>query len=178
MIASASLHSEQLAHAPAALPQCHHSRLHIGLDAAYCPDCKHSFGPRTEEYKACLEPRPTIVPTLSAQSTQSEEFRVQDKPETTKTRTLSLEDLIRAAYQLDREDLRSLSSAITGLLQALEPEIRVEDGAGSSKSRTLSLERSGSFELKKINKCGPYLYLRWWSGGRHRSTYIGKPKND
>jgi len=29
-------------------------------------------------------------------------------------------------------------------------------------------------ELKMINNCGPYAYLRWREGGRTRSKYIGK----
>lgn len=32
----------------------------------------------------------------------------------------------------------------------------------------------GYYERKIINGCGPYLYLRYWSGGKHRSIYIGK----
>jgi hypothetical protein len=32
----------------------------------------------------------------------------------------------------------------------------------------------GYYEEKVINGCGPYLYLRYWSGGKHRSIYLGK----
>lgn len=32
----------------------------------------------------------------------------------------------------------------------------------------------GYYERKIINGCGSYLYLRYWSGGKHRSIYIGK----
>jgi len=34
----------------------------------------------------------------------------------------------------------------------------------------------GYYEQKMINNCGPYLYLRYWSGGKHRSVYLGKVK--
>lgn len=37
---------------------CEHSRIHAGLDAAYCPDCKRSFSQRSKEYKNALRPRP------------------------------------------------------------------------------------------------------------------------
>jgi hypothetical protein len=34
----------------------------------------------------------------------------------------------------------------------------------------------GSIELKMINKCGPYAYLRFRSGDTHHSFYLGKAK--
>ena len=30
---------------------CAHAQLHVGLDAAYCPDCRESFSPHTKEYQ-------------------------------------------------------------------------------------------------------------------------------
>ncbi len=41
---------QQLATTPAALPNCAHARLSIGLDQAYCPDCRRGFSPKTPEY--------------------------------------------------------------------------------------------------------------------------------
>ncbi len=32
----------------------------------------------------------------------------------------------------------------------------------------------GHLEMKIINGCGPYAYLRVWRGGRLTSTYLGK----
>ncbi len=34
----------------------------------------------------------------------------------------------------------------------------------------------GHVEAKMINGCGPYLYLRYWSGKTLKSKYIGKAK--
>ena len=34
----------------------------------------------------------------------------------------------------------------------------------------------GHVEAKMINGCGPYLYLRYWSGKTLKSKYIGKGK--
>ncbi len=34
----------------------------------------------------------------------------------------------------------------------------------------------GHIEAKTINGCGPYLYLRYWSGKTLKSKYIGKAK--
>jgi len=145
---------------------CTHDAIIPGLDCPYCPDCKSAFSSRTKEYKSVLE------------QPQPEKFRVHPKPETPKTRTLNLDELIRAAYHLDHPDLLKLMSAIQGLLEALESEeFRVQQEATMLKTRTLN-EQHGSFELKLINNCGPYLYLRWWSGGKHRSTYIGKAKSN
>jgi hypothetical protein len=37
--------------APVTPEECSHPRLLPGLDAAYCPDCRTSFGPNSKEYK-------------------------------------------------------------------------------------------------------------------------------
>ena len=36
--------------------------------------------------------------------------------------------------------------------------------------------QKGYIELKTINGCGPYRYLRYWDGKTHRSVYLGKQK--
>jgi len=36
----------------------------------------------------------------------------------------------------------------------------------------------GYVEEKMINGCGPYRYLRFWSGKKHRSVYLGKAQPD
>ena len=46
--------------------------------------------------------------------------------------------------------------------------------SGGSPISSKSGKKSGSVESKIINGCGPYLYLRFWSGGVHRSQYMGK----
>lgn len=47
-----AFHSTQMV--PPSAQQCFHPRLSLGLDHAYCPDCRSSFSPRTSEYKQCL----------------------------------------------------------------------------------------------------------------------------
>jgi hypothetical protein len=58
-------------HAQAASPvtpeECSHPRLLPGLDAAYCPDCRSAFGPRSKEYKLLQKtPNPKRVPVKDA----------------------------------------------------------------------------------------------------------------
>ncbi|MFG3816372.1 hypothetical protein VPK24_01885, partial [Limnothrix redekei LRLZ20PSL1] len=68
--------------------------------------------------------------------------------------------------------------AIAGLSQAL----REQAPAQTQENRSLSCGKAeksaqpsgGYFELKKIGRHGPYLYLRWRSAGKLRSTYLGK----
>ena len=58
-IASFPCKTQQLVtHSPAALPlsPCAHARLSIGLDLAYCPDCRREFKPKTPEYRSAISP--------------------------------------------------------------------------------------------------------------------------
>lgn len=97
-------------------------------------------------------------------------------------RTLKLNDLIQAAYQLPRSDVQALADALQGMLEAWEvtEELRGQTEDQVLEMRTLKQSKSasmrGHFELKMINGCGPYAYLRWWSGGKHRSSYLGKAR--
>lgn len=111
-----------------------------------------------------------------------EGVRVQPEPETTKTRTLTsgkLDDVIRLAHDLSDRDLELLGDAVHSMLQARM--VRVQEEPEKAERRTLTNKKAtqqGSFERKvvrKRGKCyGPYLYLRWWSNGVHKSTYLGK----
>lgn len=85
--------------------------------------------------------------------------------------------LIKLASGLSTGELQLLVDAIQGLLDARAGEngaVRVQDGDETTEKRTLTTDKQGSFEHKLIKGYGPYLYLRWWSGGKHRSTYLGK----
>lgn len=55
--------SQQLSR-PAALPflSCAHARLSIGLDQAYCPDCRQEFKPQTPEYRSAIAPPSDPIP--------------------------------------------------------------------------------------------------------------------
>jgi hypothetical protein len=113
---------------------------------------------------------------------RGKKLRVQRRTKSQKKRTLNRVDaLIREAYELSLSELKSLHSALDGLIQASEEKLRVQSKPEFPEIRTLNAlkkVRRGSFELKPINGCGPYLYLRWWDAGNHRSTYIGKPKDE
>lgn len=88
-----------------------------------------------------------------------------------------LESIIRLASGLSTEELQLLADATQGMLEARAGagKLRVQDSAETTENRTLNPKtQRGSFERKSINNCGPYLYLRWWSGGKRRSTYLGK----
>lgn len=74
--------------------------------------------------------------------------------------------------QLSQEELKELALIIQGLLEALEEEKSLSKGGGGmqeSKSK-----QRGHIELKRINGCGPYRYLRYWAGKRLKSVYLGK----
>lgn len=108
----------------------------------------------------------------------NDQFRGQKTAKTQKKRTLNLEDLIRAADDLSDEDLQQLQGAIAamleirGMAESDQEPINQDDRANASK------RQRGSIEEKWINGCGPYRYLRWWSGGKHRSTYLGKVQKE
>lgn len=86
-------------------------------------------------------------------------------------------------------DLRELQAVLRGLIEALEtsqenPENATDDD-GSRKdefeqARTKGVR--GHIEAKYIprgnKRHGPYLYLRYWQGGKLRSKYLGKPQKE
>ncbi len=85
---------------------------------------------------------------------------------------------IQAAAKLSPSELLLLQDAIAGLSQALREQAPVEVKENRSlscgKAEKSAQPSGGYFELKKIGRHGPYLYLRWRSAGKLRSTYLGK----
>ncbi|WP_204141312.1 hypothetical protein [Halomicronema sp. CCY15110] len=87
-----------------------------------------------------------------------------------------------AAWKL--ADLRELQAALGGLIEALEtPQEPSEPESEGDGSRDEPKQRSpqgsrGHIEAKYIprgnKRHGPYLYLRYWQGGKLRSKYLGK----
>lgn len=118
---------------------------------------------------------------MTAKVLKHPKVRVQPKAKTSKNRTLKpLDNVISSAHFLTTDDLRSLSDAIAVMLEAREEKLRVQQEAETPEKRTLKTgnrAQRGSYESKRINGCGPYLYLRYWSGGKHRSVYLGKEKS-
>ncbi len=87
-----------------------------------------------------------------------------------------------AAWELS--DLHDLKAALLGLIEAMEaPPQLAEDSSGVDQE--VSAEEKprksakGHIETKYIprgnKRHGPYLYLRYWQGGKLRSKYLGKP---
>ena len=85
---------------------------------------------------------------------------------------------IQAAAKRSPSELLLLQDAIAGLSQALREQAPAETQENRSlscgKAEKSAQPKSGYFELKKIGRHGPYLYLRWRSAGKLRSTYLGK----
>lgn len=80
--------------------------------------------------------------------------------------------------QLTRDELDELIEVVTELRVAMDksPEEKHKEFikvAGEDVREGRKLKR-GHVEEKMINGFGPYLYLRYWRGGKLRSTYLGK----
>ena len=82
-------------------------------------------------------------------------------------------------------DLRELQAALAGLIEALEPsqvnpkDAADDDGGGKDEFEQARTKGArGHTEAKYIprgnKQHGPYLYLRYWQGGKLRSKYLGK----
>lgn len=87
-----------------------------------------------------------------------------------------------ATWELD--DLKELQAALSGLIEALEPPPESADQPEPDTSARAGGQSRptarGHIETKYIPRAhkrhGPYLYLRYWQGGKLRSKYLGKPK--
>ena len=75
--------------------------------------------------------------------------------------------------QLTRSELTELVDMVAALLDATDDEVADDQVEGDKPAKPGA---RGHIEAKTINGCGPYLYLRYWSGKTLRSKYIGKAK--
>ncbi|WP_334191161.1 hypothetical protein DOP62_14070 (plasmid) [Synechococcus elongatus PCC 11801] len=80
---------------------------------------------------------------------------------------MTTDQLFTIATQLGPEELRELVLSLQGLL-----EVQGHPLENQEKSQ-------GSIELKMINGCGPYAYLRYYKGQKngkksYGSRYLGK----
>lgn len=78
--------------------------------------------------------------------------------------------------RLNRRQLEDVAAQVAALLAVLEDEAE-EATALTSSNTGPGLKKGGQagyIEHKTINGCGPYAYLRFWSGKTHKSTYLGK----
>lgn len=81
-------------------------------------------------------------------------------------------------------DLRDLHIALTALIEAREASVKHElaedhDIDAPEVDKPSNKQARGHIEAKYIprgnKRHGPYLYLRYWQGGKLRSKYLGKP---
>lgn len=96
---------------------------------------------------------------------------------TRKVHKTAFETVTSHLGQLSRSELEELAVIVGALLDATkeEEDDQVEDGDVASDTKSGA---RGHIEAKMINGYGPYLYLRYWSGGHLRSKYIGKAKGE
>ena len=84
-------------------------------------------------------------------------------------------------------DLRELQAALGGLIEALETSqqsfertVNAQNIRKDEFAQAPAQGARGHIEAKYIprghKKHGPYLYLRYWQGGKLRSKYLGKPQ--
>ena len=80
--------------------------------------------------------------------------------------------------QLTRSELDDLTCVAMVLREAMDKspeEVHQEFlKAAGEDVREGRKPKKGHVEQKLINGYGPYLYLRYWRGGKLRSTYLGK----
>ena len=102
----------------------------------------------------------------------------------TKTPKTAFDEVTSHLGQLSQSELVELGDMVAALLGVPgvsrffapteedgdddQVEDQVEKGNGKAAK--------GHIEAKMINGCGPYLYLRYWSGKTLKSKYIGKGK--
>ena len=101
--------------------------------------------------------------------------RMASKAKTPKT---SFDEVTSRLGQLSQSELVELGDMVAALLERHHQFLHVADD-----DQVADLDRNGDkpaakghVEAKMINGCGPYLYLRYWSGKTLKSKYIGKAK--
>jgi hypothetical protein len=82
--------------------------------------------------------------------------------------------LIQQAARLSRGNLLDLQSAINALTEATEPTLIDLESERKERRGNSKPAPKGWIEEKKVRGCGPYRYLRYWSDGKKKSTYLGK----
>lgn len=87
---------------------------------------------------------------------------------------LTPKDIARSATAWSRDELEEMRAIVNGLLEALDTESAL-DKLDQGDQRKQRGPRGGAYyEDKFIKGSGPYRYLRYWSGGKRKSVYVGK----
>ena len=100
-----------------------------------------------------------------------------------KTPKTSFDEVTSRLGQLSQSELVELGDMVAALLGVpgvsrffAPTEEEDDDQVGDLDRNGDKPAAKGHVEAKMINGCGPYLYLRYWSGKTLKSKYIGKAK--
>ncbi len=94
-------------------------------------------------------------------------------------KTTPLDAIAQQLDALSWDELLEAWSIIDALIESKSPRL-MDEQQPSVTSLTTSTGRKGHIEFKIIpdtkrgKSYGPYRYLRYWSGGKLRSAYLGK----
>ena len=101
----------------------------------------------------------------------------------TKTPKTSFDEVTSRLGQLSQSELVELGDMVAALLGVPGVSRFFAATEEEDDDQVADLDRNGDkpaakghVEAKMINGCGPYLYLRYWSGKTLKSKYIGKAK--
>lgn len=100
-----------------------------------------------------------------------------------KTPKTSFDEVTSRLGQLSQSELVELGDMVAALLGVPGTSRFFAATEEEDDDQVADLDRNGDkpaakghVEAKMINGCGPYLYLRYWSGKTLKSKYIGKAK--
>lgn len=100
-----------------------------------------------------------------------------------KTPKTSFDEVTSRLGQLSQSELVELGDMVAALLGVPGVSRFFAATEKEDDDQVADLDRNGDkpaakghVEAKMINGCGPYLYLRYWSGKTLKSKYIGKAK--
>ena len=100
-----------------------------------------------------------------------------------KTPKTSFDEVTSRLGQLSQSELVELGDMVAALLGVPGVSRFFAATEEEDDDQVADLDRNGDkpaakghVEAKIINGCGPYLYLRYWSGKTLKSKYIGKAK--
>ena len=80
-------------------------------------------------------------------------------------------------FQLNRAELATVADMVAGLLETLDAaQVETVEAVAPTAPTNGKNGAKGYIDWKMINGCGPYAYLRYWSGKTLKSHYIGKAK--
>lgn len=95
--------------------------------------------------------------------------------------TPTVESILQDCYTLSLNNMIDLREALDVLIEEEQQRLEMEPDEWEMKreekmSKTGARGSRGNIELKMINGCGPYAYLRFRSSDIHHSFYLGKAK--